>query len=147
VSGFEASLGDVGRIAFELVAAAVLSGLVGYDRESRNKPAGLRTTILIGVGATLLGHLSVHSQIFSGVDPSRIAAAAVAGIGFLGAGTIIQSRGDIKGLTTAAALWVVTGVGLAMGMGAYLEAVMVTGIVLLVLIPLHALTERKGAEE
>lgn len=112
--------------------AALLGGLIGMDREASGKPAGFRTNILICVGAALLTELSidiadrwvrVHGTV---ADPERIAAQIVTGIGFLGAGTIIQSRLGVRGLTTAATIWVVAGIGMAVGGGSYLLALTAT---------------------
>jgi putative Mg2+ transporter-C (MgtC) family protein len=122
-----------------LVMAAFLGGLVGLDRESRGKPAGFRTNILICVGAALLMELSIEVarrwvETYGTVaDPERIAAQIVSGIGFLGAGTIIQSRFGVQGLTTAAGLWVVAAIGMATGAGEYLLAVATTGVVMVTL--------------
>ncbi len=108
-----------------LVLAVVLGGAVGWERERSSKPAGLRTNILICLGAALFTDLSIR---FGGLaiggavrDPARIAAQVVTGIGFLGAGTIIQARGTVTGLTTAATLWVVAGIGMSVGGGSYVE--------------------------
>ena len=121
-----------------LALAVVLGGAIGWEREASSKPAGLRTNILICVGATLFTDLSIR---FGGLaiedavrDPARIAAQIVTGIGFLGAGTIIQARGTVTGLTTAATLWVVAGIGMSVGSGSYLEAVGTTLLVLVVLV-------------
>jgi putative Mg2+ transporter-C (MgtC) family protein len=122
-----------------LILAAVLGGLVGLDRESRGKPAGFRTNILICVGAALLMELSLEVarrwvETYGTVaDPARIAAQIVSGIGFLGAGTIIQSRFGVQGLTTAAGLWVVAAIGMAAGAGEYLLALATTGVVMITL--------------
>ena len=109
-----------------LVLAVVLGGAIGWERESSNKPAGLRTNILICVGAALFTDLSIRFGGFAieGAvrDPARIAAQIITGIGFLGAGTIIQARGTVTGLTTAATLWVVAGIGMSVGSGSYAEA-------------------------
>ena len=125
--------------------AVVLGGAIGWEREANGKPAGLRTNILICVGATLLTDLSIHFGGFAvgrGVaDPARIAAQIVTGIGFLGAGTIIQARGTVTGLTTAATLWVVAGIGMAVGSDSYVEAVGATLLVLVVLILLTPMEE------
>lgn len=124
-----------------LLLATVLGGLVGLERELSGKPAGLRTNILICVGATLLTDLSVHfpdlgvSELVR-ADPARIAAQIVSGIGFLGAGTIIQARGSVTGLTTAATLWVVAAIGMAVGSGFHVEAAGTTVLVLVALVPL-----------
>ncbi len=123
----------------KLVLAVALGGVVGLEREFSGHPAGLRTNILICLGATLLMHLSLRVGLVDGVhvgDPGRIAAQVVSGIGFLGAGAILHTRGIIRGLTTAATIWVVAAVGLAIGAGGFVEA---TGAVLLVGIVLTGL--------
>ena len=124
-------------LLFRLILAAVLGGVVGLEREVSGKPAGLRTNILICVGATLLTELSVALAgpgDEASADQTRIAAQIVSGIGFLGAGTIIQARGSVVGLTTAATLWVVAAIGMAVGARAYVEAVGTTVLVIVVLI-------------
>lgn len=124
-----------------LVLAAVLGAVVGWEREVNGKPAGLRTTILICVGAALFTDLSLEMGRAAGADPSRIASQIVTGIGFLGAGSIIQSRGHVSGLTTAATIWVVAAIGVAAGAHARIEAVGATVLVLLVLVPLSRMEE------
>ena len=110
---------------FRLVLAAVLAALIGYDREKQNKAAGIRTNVIVAVISCVIMILSVEvakfSSSVSGVegDPARIAAQVVSGIGFLGAGTIIKQEDKIEGLTTAASLWGVAGLGLAVGYGLY----------------------------
>jgi putative Mg2+ transporter-C (MgtC) family protein len=126
-------LGLLGRLAL----AALLGGIVGLERELSSKPAGLRTNILICVGATVLMELSQRvagTATVGPADPGRIAAQVVSGIGFIGAGTILVHRGSVVGLTTAATLWVVAAVGLAVGAHAYVEAVGTTALVVLTLI-------------
>jgi putative Mg2+ transporter-C (MgtC) family protein len=118
-----------------LVLAVVLGGAVGVERELQQKAAGLRTNILICVGATLFTVLSLEMAGATG-DPARIAAQIVTGVGFLGAGTIMQGGGSVSGLTTAATMWLVAAIGVAVGFGAVLEA---TGATLLVLLVLSAL--------
>lgn len=139
-----------------LLLAALLGGAIGWEREYARKPAGLRTNILICMASTLLTDLSVLVAASSSVgDPGRIAAQIVTGVGFLGAGTIIQSRGTVIGLTTAATLWVVAAIGMAIGFGALVEAVGTTLLVLVALVPLRKveqIAERKpdnakGAQE
>jgi putative Mg2+ transporter-C (MgtC) family protein len=129
-----------------LVLAAVLGGLVGLEREWSGKPAGFRTNLLICVGAALLTELSISvaraADPFAMADPGRIAAQIVSGIGFLGAGTIIQSRGSVVGLTTAATLWVVAAIGMAVGAGAFVEAVGTTVLVVIALVALGQLETR-----
>lgn len=136
-------LGLLGR----LVLAAILGGLIGLERELRAKPAGLRTNLLICMGAALLMEVSISvAGLADGVpraeggrvvgDPGRIAAQIVSGIGFLGAGTILQARGSITGLTTAATIWVVAAIGMAVGARAYVEALgtaVLVGLSLIVL--------------
>lgn len=124
-----------------LVLAAVLGGLIGLERELSGKPAGLRTNLLICVGAALLADISIRfpnlaSSDVIRADPARIAAQIVSGIGFLGAGTIIQARGSVTGLTTAATLWVVAAIGMAAGSGFHVEATGSAVLVLFALVPL-----------
>lgn len=126
-----------------LLLASILGGAIGWEREHAGKAAGLRTNILICMAAALLTDLSVHAApSFPGpADPGRIAAQIVTGVGFLGAGTIIQTRGSVTGLTTAATLWMVAAIGMAVGFGALIEAAGTTLLVLVVLIPLRSLEE------
>lgn len=125
-----------------LLLAALLGGAIGWEREHSHKPAGLRTNILICMAATLLTDLSVLAAASSSIaDPGRIAAQIVTGMGFLGAGTIIQSRGTVTGLTTAATLWIVAAIGMAIGFGALVEAVGTTLLVLIALVPLRKVEE------
>ncbi len=112
---------------------------MGLERELSGKPAGLRTNILICLGSALLMDLSMSVPMRNGTligDPARIAAQVVTGIGFLGAGTILQARGVVLGLTTAATIWVVAAIGLTIGAGHYVEAVGGTLLVALVLVGL-----------
>ena len=117
-----------------LLIAAVLSGLIGYEREVHGRLAGFRTHILVGVGSALMMLTSMYIfDIYRGhaaVDPGRIAAQVVSGIGFLGAGTIIRFKASVRGLTTAASLWTVAGLGLAVGAGMYVPATFTTLLVL-----------------
>ncbi len=125
-------------MALRLLLAAVLGGLIGLQREKTGKPAGLRTHMLICMGATIFTLVSIYG--FSGmVDPSRVAAGVVTGIGFIGAGAIIfrTREGYVSGLTTAATIWVVAGIGLAVGSGLYLASAIITAIVLIVLLIPH----------
>jgi len=131
-------------LVVKLVAAAALGGVVGLERELSGKASGLRTTILICVGAALFTHLSIVigqvSLSAAGMpygDVTRIAAQIVTGIGFLGAGAILHERGSVVGLTTAATIWVVAAIGMAAGSGAYVAAVATTVLVCLVLIGLR----------
>lgn len=120
------------ELVLRLVLAAVIGSFIGMEREVSNRPAGLRTHILVTVGSALI--TLVSKEAFIGGDPARIAAQIVTGIGFLGAGTIIKTGSSIKGLTTAASLWISAGIGIAIGSGYYLGALVTAGIVLLTLI-------------
>ncbi len=128
-------------LLLHLVLAVVLGGVIGFERERRGKPAGLRTNVLICIGATLFTELSI-SLTGSGGDPSRIAAQIVTGVGFLGAGTILHSRGYVTGLTSAATIWLVAAIGMAIGTGAVLEAAGATFLVVAVLSVLARLERR-----
>ena len=112
-------------LLLKLMLAVVLGGAIGLEREIKAKPAGLRTNILICVGAALLSDVSIRIGLVAGQrigDPGRIAAQIVSGIGFIGAGTIMQGGGTITGLTSAATIWVVAAIGIAIGAGFYIEA-------------------------
>lgn len=126
-----------------LALAAILGGAVGWEREHSRKPAGLRTNMLICMAAALLTDLSARVAEAAGppADPGRIAAQIVTGLGFLGAGTIIQARGRVTGLTTAATLWIVAAIGMAIGFGAYVEALGSTVLVLVILWPLRRMEQ------
>lgn len=124
-------------IIFRLILASILSGVVGFEREFHGRAAGFRTHILLCVGTTLIMITSVHIfDVYSGrvpIDPARLAAGVVTGIGFLGAGTIMRYKASVRGLTTAASLWVVTGIGLAVGSGLYFGAVITTALAVITL--------------
>ena len=140
------------ELILRLVLAVVLGGVIGYNRSRHNKPAGLRTMALISFGSaafTLIGIEAViqlselqngAKSLTSGVsssinlDTSRIIAGIVGGVGFLGAGSIIQSRGRVQGMTSAASIWVTATIGVSVGLGLYLLATTITFIAFLVLI-------------
>jgi putative Mg2+ transporter-C (MgtC) family protein len=131
---------DMSRFFFEdgvrLALAVVMGGVIGLEREASDKPAGLRTNILICVGSTLMMILSIdvaRNYAIVSADPGRIAQGVITGIGFLGAGTILHSRGGVVGLTTAATTWAVAGIGLALGSGFYMLAATTTLLILAVL--------------
>ena len=137
--------GDLARL---LIAAAV-GGAIGFEREAHGQAAGLRTYILVSVGACLMmmlsmemehfyRHLSVDQSVVR-LDPARIASYAIASMGFLGAGAIITGKGTVRGLTTAAGLWLVTGIGLAIGAGYLLPAIFATLVSLVILYGLRRL--------
>jgi len=125
------------EILLKLVLAVALGGLVGLERQTSNKPAGIKTNILICVGAAMMMILSgliLGENGERGTDLTRIAAGVITGIGFIGAGTIIQARGIVVGLTTAATIWAVAVLGLVIGVGYYMVAVIFTAIIILTLI-------------
>ncbi len=129
------------EIIIRLILSAIIGGLIGIEREVNNRPAGLRTHILVSVGSTLIMLVSVDGfyNKKTGLqvgDPARLASQVVSGIGFLGAGTIMRTGNNIKGLTTAASLWVCAGIGLAIGNGYYLGGLLTASIVLLTLMSL-----------
>ena len=127
---------------FKIILVVLLSSLIGYERKLRHKGAGLRTHILVGVGSTLIVLTSLRLfDIYKDVtiiDPTRMIAGIVTGVGFLCAGTIMQAESRVKGLTTAAALWVVSGIGIAVGAGDYASAIIVSVVVFLVLIGMRS---------
>lgn len=136
------------EITIRLVIALVLGGIIGFEREQHNHAAGFRTNILVCVGACLMMLLSIYG--FSDfvnewnvrVDPARLAAAVITGVGFLGAGTILFTGKKISGLTTAASLWVVAAIGLAVGAGFYYASIAVTVMVILTLWLFNKLEQR-----
>jgi putative Mg2+ transporter-C (MgtC) family protein len=135
------------ELVVRLLLAAVLASAVGWERERLQWAAGLRTHMLVAVGSCLMMIVSAYG--FATVlgphvilDPARVAAQVVSGIGFLGAGSILLRNDAIKGLTTAASLWAVAGVGLAAGAGLYTAAVACTVIILVILAGLKPLEER-----
>lgn len=141
-------------IVQRLLLITVLAGLIGFERERHGRAAGLRTHILVGLGSCLIMLTALHlMDALAGrveVDPTRMAAQVVSGIGFLGAGTILRFRASVRGLTTAASLWAVAGIGLSVGAGFLVGAVAATTIVLTALFGLSRLewwlrTKRKSA--
>jgi putative Mg2+ transporter-C (MgtC) family protein len=140
--------------AFKIAFALLCGILLGAEREIKNKPAGLRTIVLITIGAAffmivgdLIARVTEGPSDITRVDTSRVAAHVVSGIGFLGGGAIIQSRASIHGLTTAATIWVAAGIGLSIGLGFPILAMGTTLVVLLVLVvldPVRAWMSRRG---
>ena len=141
---------NLDELLLRLSLAAVLGGMIGFERELREREAGLRTHLLVALGSalfTIVGAYGFHEFLDSGqsvvrADPTRIAAQIVTGIGFLGAGAIIRHGLSVRGLTTAATLWVVAAVGLAAGAGYYSAAVITTAVVLIALWPLRVMAYR-----
>jgi putative Mg2+ transporter-C (MgtC) family protein len=125
------------QIVIRLLLCAVLSGLIGLEREMHRRTAGLRTHILVSLGSCLIMLTSLFIfdtyRTMAALDPARIAAGVITGIGFLGAGAIIQQGVGVRGLTTAASLWMVAGIGLAIGCGFYTAGVFTTALTLVVL--------------
>jgi len=121
------------ELFFRLALSCVLGGIIGYERQSRRKSAGLRTNVLVCLGSCLIMVLSealyFNVEGRTNADPARLAAQVVSGIGFLGAGAIMKEGLNVTGLTTAACLWVVAGVGLAVGAGYYTGALFTTGLI------------------
>jgi len=135
------------ELLFQLLLGVLLGGAIGLERELKGKPAGLRTNILIIIGATLFTVLSFRMAQGRG-DPARVAAQILPGIGFIGAGTILHLRGSVTGLTSAATIWVVAAIGMSLGARAYLEALGTTFVVMVVLAGLgraEALIGRQAA--
>lgn len=149
--GLGGILSDAG---IKLTVSVLCGFALGFERQWKDKPAGLRTISLITVGSTLfmvvsqlIAYVADWPEGTSNVDPSRIAAQVVSGIGFLGAGSIIRARGDVQGLTTAATIWVAAGIGLCVGIGFPGLAVIITGLVLVLLVvmdPIGQWISRRG---
>jgi putative Mg2+ transporter-C (MgtC) family protein len=148
---------SVTEVALRLLVAVAIGALIGWDRERADKPAGLRTHMLVALGSasfTLLGfevgdHLSPKTG--QGFDPTRVLQGVIGGIGFLGAGAIIQNRGHVSGITTAASVWVAGALGSAAGVGAYVLAVFTAVVAFCVLRfvnpnAVRATAERRSAE-
>lgn len=136
------------ELTIRLVTAAALGGFIGYEREINQHAAGLRTNILVCLGSALVMLLSIYGfnefieEANVRIDPARLAAQVISGIGFLGAGTIMKTGVSIKGLTTAATLWVVAGIGLAIGAGFYYPAILTCALVFLALKILNLVEHR-----
>ncbi|HOE70202.1 MAG TPA: MgtC/SapB family protein [Brevefilum sp.] len=135
------------QIILRILVGALLGGVIGFERERHDQPAGLRTHIILVIGATLamilsvnLGHL--YARESSPFDPARIAAQVISGIGFLGAGAILRYGYNVKGLTTATSLWTMAIVGMSVGAGYYLVAVVATALMLGVLTLLNMIENR-----
>jgi len=147
VSYFLETIGNNGVFIMRLLVAMVLGGLVGMERQSRGRAAGLRTNILVCLGAAaiivafqkLSLEFSMGAESVIRMDPARAAAGVITGIGFLGAGTIVKSKDFVRGLTTAASIWVVSVIGVIVGLGEFVIAVVLTILVLVALYVLHYL--------
>ncbi|NMO98242.1 MgtC/SapB family protein [Paenibacillus lemnae] len=139
---------DNTNILLRLVLSLVLGGIIGWERERSNHAAGLRTHILVCMGSSLIMLLSVYGfsdfvdEVNVRIDPARLATAVITGIGFLGAGTILFTGKSITGLTTAASIWVVGAIGLAVGAGFYFAAVVSTLLIIVNLVVFNKLEQR-----
>jgi len=134
---------NIGIMTLRLLLAVALGGIIGIERETSHKPAGLRTNILICVSSAMM---MIVAELFSGKngggqEVTRVAAGVITGVGFLGAGAIIQARGTVHGLTTASVIWAVAGLGLAVGAGYYLISIVFTLIVVLILVFLRKIEQ------
>ncbi len=127
------SLGVQVELALRLTVGLILGAIIGFERELHRQPAGFRTHSLVALGAAMFAIISGYGFTGPNADPTRIAAQIVSGIGFLGAGTILHYRGNIRGLTTAASLWSVAAVGTATGTGLYVLAGVGTVLILVIL--------------
>jgi putative Mg2+ transporter-C (MgtC) family protein len=127
----------------ELLLAALLSMLIGLDRERRQRPAGMRTHMLVGIGSCLFTVLSIYA--FEGADTGRVASNIVTGVGFLGAGTIIQRKTDVLDLTTAASIWATAAVGMAVGAGLWFVAIVSALVIWTVLAILRRFEDKDRA--
>ncbi len=132
------------ELLLRLLVAAMLGFLVGWERERAQRPAGLRTYMLVAFGSALFTVLSSTAFAGASSDPSRIAANIVVGIGFLGAGTIFRAGEVVRGLTTAAGLWAIAAIGMAAGVGEYLLAIISTLLVLVILGGVRVLETHKN---
>ena len=126
---------------FKLMLSLLLGGIVGFERKRKGQVAGARTFALISMGATLAMIISIYIP-----DPGRVAAQVITGVGFLGAGAIIQTKGSIRGLTTAAGIWMVAALGLAVGVGLYVIAIISTILILFTLVSLEQYERRTNLD-
>ena len=146
----------INQIIIRILMALIIGGLIGYERELQNRAAGLRTHILVCLGATIISLLQIEisnqaiEMIYSNeklyevikIDYGRLGAQVITGVGFIGAGAIIHNRGNIKGLTTAATLWVVACLGLTIGMGGYFISIFSTIIIFIILVFLKRIEDK-----
>jgi putative Mg2+ transporter-C (MgtC) family protein len=141
----------VTEVAIRLVIAVIIGGLIGWDRQRSEKPAGIRTHMLVSLGSasfTLLGfEVGAHlpQRMGAGFDPTRVLQGVIGGIGFLGAGAIIRNNGHVSGITTAASVWVAGAMGAAAGVGAYVLSLATTLLAFLVLAGVTKLEQRDRA--
>lgn len=140
----QAFLWQQGEFLLRILLAAVCGAMIGYERKSRNKEAGIRTHMIVAMGAALIMIVSKYGfgdllgKEGVALDPSRIAAQIVTGVGFLGAGMIFMRKNTISGLTTAAGIWAISAIGMAIGSGLYLLGILTAFVILLIQITLHS---------
>jgi putative Mg2+ transporter-C (MgtC) family protein len=137
------------EMILRLLLGAVIGGIIGYERQVHGRPAGFRTHILVCVACVLLMNasgyyhsLGVSEPAYLRADPGRIAAGAITGVGFIGAGVVLRTGFSIQGLTTAATIWMVSAIGLAVGEGLYLAGIVTTGITMFALVVLRKVESR-----
>jgi len=134
------------EIIIRIIIIVILSGLIGLERKHYHKPAGFRTNVLVGLGSTTLAITAIfiynNFNASGNVDIGRMVGQIITGIGFLGAGAIIQARGSVHGLTTAASIWVVAAIGMAIGLGYYFVGVAATLTALIILVILGRVEHR-----
>lgn len=141
---------ETSDVIIRLLLTVVLTGIIGLERQTRHTGAGIRTYIIVGLGSALLMMLSLHiPEMYpnnAAIDPARIAAQIVVGIGFIGAGVIIHTRGsssqEVHGITTASMIWVASAIGMAVGAGFYFPAVFVAVLSLIILTTLQGLKKK-----
>jgi putative Mg2+ transporter-C (MgtC) family protein len=137
------------EMVLRILLGAVIGGIIGYERQVHGRPAGFRTHILVCVACVLLMNasgyyhsLGVSEPAYLRADPGRIAAGAITGVGFIGAGVVLRTGFSIQGLTTAATIWMVSAIGLAVGEGLYLAGIVTTGITMFALVVLRRIESR-----
>ncbi|OGL95552.1 hypothetical protein A2348_04185 [Candidatus Uhrbacteria bacterium RIFOXYB12_FULL_58_10] len=131
-------------ILVRLLVAGLLSAIIGFEREAHKKPAGMRTNALVGLGTAVVAIASIKLASYGeSVDVSRLLSSILPGIGFIGAGTIMQSSASVRGLTTAASIWIVAAIGITSGLGMYDLAVIGTILTLVALVALPRLPEEE----
>lgn len=135
------------QLAFDLLFAAILGGLIGLEREFQNRSAGLRTLILVSVGAALFGGTAIFAFGPGSDGASRILANIIVGIGFLGSGVVLKQEGTVHGLTTAASIWAVAAIAIAVSLNLYFLAIVAEVIVLVTLYVLRKLEQRLGTAD
>ena len=130
-------------VLLRLTLAGILGGLIGAEREAKGKPGGFRTNILICIGSALFVQIAIYTTASYNLgDPTRVIAQVITGVGFLGAGAIIKAGEGVRGMTSAATIWVMAGIGMAVGVGDYFTAIMATLLILIVLWVMNVLEKK-----